>query len=183
MLDGSFRRSLAAMTTLLAVSVLMGACATAKAGPPASDKEPGGMVITREQIEGMHVRTALEVVERSARHLEITRTKDGEPVRIFHRGVDSFLLSARIQVVVDGAVVSDGVHALDNIPSASIEFIQILSGREAVIKYGALGGNGVILVKTTAGWEWTPRPAISLSPRLPSARNQKNGAHRVVGTE
>jgi outer membrane cobalamin receptor len=56
-----------------------------------------------------------------------------------------------VQVVIDGALVNDGVQALENIPANSVEFIQILSGRESVLRYGSTGGNGVIIVKTTAG--------------------------------
>jgi hypothetical protein len=109
------------------------------------------MVIFRDRIEDMRVRTALEVVERSATHLLIQRPRQGDPVRITHRGRDSLLLSGEVQIVIDGTLIGDGVRALENVPAASVEWIQILSGREAVVRYGSGGGNGVIVVKTTAG--------------------------------
>jgi outer membrane cobalamin receptor len=135
---------------LLAVPLLNG-CAGAKAGPRPDGLEPGGTVIRQDDIEGMRVRTALEVVERGARHLLIQRTREGTPVRIYHRGVDSIYLDSEVQVVVDGVLMNYGVQALKNIPSASIDFIQILSAREGTLKYGANAGAGIIVVKTNAG--------------------------------
>ncbi len=125
-------------------------CATAKAGPRPDGLEPGGTVIFRDRIEEMRVRTALEVVERGTTHLLIQRQREGSPVRITHRGRDSIALQGDVRVVIDGALVSDGPEALENIPAKSVEFIQILSGREAVLRFGSTGGNGVIIVKTTA---------------------------------
>ena len=137
--------------TLLISSLGLGGCATAKAGPPSDGLEPGGTVIFQDRIEEMRVRNALEVVERSATHLLIQREKQGAPVRITHRGRDSITLAGDVQVVIDGALVAEGVRALENIPAETIKFIQILSGREAVLRYGSTGGNGVIVVKTSAG--------------------------------
>ena len=133
-------------------SPLLQGCATAKAGPRPDGLEPGGIVIYQDRIQEMNARNALEVVERSATHLLIQRERHGSPVKITHRGRDSLLLRGNVQIVVDGALVNDGVRMLENIPPNTIEFIQILSGREAVLRYGSTGGNGVIVVKTTAGW-------------------------------
>lgn len=143
----------AAFLTLLALplAVALGGCASVKAGPRPDGMEPGGTVIPRDRIEKMRVRTALEVLERGASHLVIQRTREGSPVRIYHRGIDSFLLGSEIAVVIDGALVNRGVNALDNIPSASVEYIQILSAREGATKYGAAAGNGVIIVRTNSG--------------------------------
>jgi len=130
---------------------MLSGCATARAGPPPDGLEPGGIVIFQDRIEEMRVRTALEVIERSATHLLIQREREGSPVRITHRGRDSILLAGDVLIVIDGALVNHGVEALDAIPASSVEFIQILSGREAVLRYGTTGGNGVIVVKTSAG--------------------------------
>ena len=130
---------------------LLGGCATAKAGPPSDGLEPGGTVIFKDRIQEMRARNALEVVERGATHLLIQRERQGAPVRINHRGRDSITLAGDVQVVIDGSPVNYGVRALENIPAETIEFIQILSGREAVLRYGSAGGNGVIVVKTSAG--------------------------------
>lgn len=126
-------------------------CTHMKPGPRPDGIEPGGTLITREQIDEMHVVTALEAVERGAKHLVIQRTRQGSPVRIYQRGVGSFLIAADVQVVVDGALVNEGVNALSNIRAEHVESIQILSAREATVKFGANGGNGVIIVRTTAG--------------------------------
>lgn len=136
---------------LALASTLALACAHPAAAPRPDGVEPGGTLITREQIEAMDARTALEIVERGARHLVIQRTRQGSPVRIYQRGVGSFLLAPDIQVVVDGTLVNEGVNALSNILADHVEFIQVLTAREAVLKYGANGGNGVIVVKTGAG--------------------------------
>jgi len=144
-------RSPVVLVLFLLSSLVLAGCASARAGPRPDGLEPGGTVITRDQIKEMRVRTALEVIERGARHLLIQRTREGTPVRIYHRGIDSIYLDAEVQVVVDGLLVNYGVQALKDIPSTSVEFIQILSAREATTKYGASAGNGVIIVKTSAG--------------------------------
>ena len=150
------------LTSVLVSGALLTGCAGARAGPRPDGLQPGGTVLTRNQIEDMHVRTALEAVERGARHLTIQRTREGTPVRIYSRGVDSFVIDADVQVVIDGSLVNHGVDALNNLLVQHIEFIQILSGREAVLKYGTSGGNGAIIVKTTAGLEG---PASSIVPQ------------------
>lgn len=137
--------------TLLTSSFGLWGCATAKAGPGPDGLEPGGTVIFQDRIKEMNCRNALEVVERSGAHLLIQREKQGAPVKITHRGRDSLLLKGNVQVVIDGALVNRGVRALEDIPASTIDFIQILSGREAVLRYGSGGGNGVIVVKTSAG--------------------------------
>lgn len=146
------RRAVGGMPVVFSLSLSLGlaGCASAKAGPPSDGLEPGGTVIFQDRIAEMRVRTALEVVERGATHLLIQRERHGAPPRITHRGRDSLALRGDVQVVVDGALVSRGVRALEDIPASSVEFIQILSGREAVLRYGSTGGNGVIVVKTAA---------------------------------
>ena len=141
----------AVLTALVLSSFVLEGCAAAKAGPRPDGLEPGGVVIFQDRIQEMRVRNALEAVERGATHLLIQRQRHGAPVKITHRGRDSLLLRGEVQVVVDGALVNEGVRFLENIPADVIEFIQILSGREAVLRYGSTGGNGVIVVKTTAG--------------------------------
>jgi len=144
--------SLRRAAPVAALAFVLAGCAHAKAGPRPDELEPGGTVITREQIDGMQgARTALEVVERSAKHLIIQRTRQGTPVRIYQRGIGSIYIAPDIQVVVDGTLVNEGVNALSNILVQHVETIQILNSREATTKYGANGGNGVIIVRTTAG--------------------------------
>lgn len=139
------------LALLLLAAFEVEGCASAKAGPRPDGVEPGGTIITRDQIQEMGVRNALEVIERGAKHLLIQRTREGSPPRIYHRGVDSIYLDAEVQVIVDGIPMNFGVQALSDIPSSSLDFIQILSAREGTTKYGAMAGAGVIIVKTTAG--------------------------------
>lgn len=128
-------------------AVLLHACA---AGPRPDSLEPGGLVLDREDIADSRARTALEVIERAARHLNIQRTREGTPVRITHRGVDSLILDPQVLVVIDGNPVRDVANHLRDIPAASIDFVQILSGREAAPRFGSVAGNGAILVLTSA---------------------------------
>jgi len=152
-------RKAAFLAIWLTTSLPSMACHTAEPATRPSGLEPGGTVITRSQIEDMKVRTALEVIERGARHLVIQRTREGSPLRIYHRGVNSFSLNTEVQVVVDGLLVNDGVEALRNIPTSSIENVQILSAREGTTRFGATAGGGLILVNTTA--KGTPSPLKS----------------------
>jgi hypothetical protein len=81
----------------------------------------------------------------------IQRTREGSPVRIYQRGVSSLYVAPDIQVVIDGALVNEGVDALSNLLAEHVESIQILNAREATVRFGANGGNGAIIVRTTAG--------------------------------
>jgi hypothetical protein len=143
---------------LFVVCILgLAGCGTRSASPgdaaPAArqdGQEPGGIVLTQKDISAMGVRDAYHAVERAATHLNIQRTREGSPVKITQRGVSSFLLSADILVVVDGARVQTVVDHLKNIPAESILYIQILTAREGSARYGSDAGNGVIMVRTSA---------------------------------
>jgi outer membrane cobalamin receptor len=111
--------------------------------------EPGGTVITRAEIETYDVRNAFEVILRARTHLNIQHVGEGSEPRVTHRGVDSIVLSPQVLFVVDGTRVSSVDH-LRNIPVESLAHIQILSAREATPRFGTSGGNGAILVWTTA---------------------------------
>lgn len=113
-------------------------------------QEPGGIVLTQDDIRAMGVRDAFHAVEKAASHLRIQRTRQGSPEKITQRGVTSFLLSSEILVVVDGTRVQTVVQHLQNIPAESILFIQILTAQEASARYGSEAGNGVISVRTAA---------------------------------
>ncbi|MGH7476388.1 MAG: TonB-dependent receptor [Longimicrobiales bacterium] len=135
---------------LIMVGVAALVSCSSRSGPPDDGLEPGGLVITREEIDASGARDAFEVVERTITHLQIQRTRGGVPPRVTHRGIDTFNLSPQILVVVDGSRVRSVVGDLRAIPAESIEFIQILSDREATLRFGSDGGNGVIVVRTTA---------------------------------
>ena len=137
----------------LAMLILTAGCASVR--PVPSDRpdglEPGGLVLTSQDVHDLGARDAMEAIERAPTYLNIQRVRNGDPVRITQRGVGSFVLSPEILVVVDGARVSSPVNQLESIPAASIRFIQILNAREATAKWGSEAGNGVILVQTSAG--------------------------------
>lgn len=116
----------------------------------ADGQEPGGLVLTQDDISRMGVRDALHAVERAATHLRIQRTREGTPVKITQRGATSFLLSSEILVVVDGTRVQTVVQHLKSIPAESILYIQILTAQEASARFGSEAGNGVIMVRTAA---------------------------------
>jgi outer membrane cobalamin receptor len=142
---------------IAAVLVLAGlATGCAAASAPAArhaadpDLEPGGKVVTAEDIRRSGARDAMEAIERAGSHLVIARTRQGTPESIYHRGVDSFVVSREVLLVVDGTRVKYPVDALRGIPARSIRYIQILSGREAVMRWGSESTNGVIMVRTSA---------------------------------
>ena len=128
---------------------VLSACASGPT-PERPRPESGGTLITRADIEALDAHTALEALEKANTPLVIQRTRAGTPARIYRRGVGSLLLNAEVQVAVDGVLVQDGIRVLEGIPVGSVESIQLLTGREAAVRWGAAAGNGVILVRTMA---------------------------------
>lgn len=126
------------------------ACLGARSDPPAPQPRSGGTLITRDEIRAMNAHTAMEALEKANTPLVIQHTRAGSPARIYWRGVGSILLNGEVQVAVDGALVQDGIRALQTIPAESVQYIQLLTGREAAVQWGSAAGNGVILVRTTA---------------------------------
>ena len=148
-----------APVVVLSLVVLAGCSARSSAEPDGrrsspqareEGQEPGGIVLTQDDIQAMGVRDAFHAVEKAASHLRIQRTRQGSPEKITQRGVTSFLLSSEILVVVDGTRVQTVVQHLQNIPAESILFIQILTAQEASARYGSEAVNGVISVRTAA---------------------------------
>jgi outer membrane receptor for ferrienterochelin and colicin len=113
------------------------------------DTPVSGRVVTQSEIRATGARNAMEALERGGTHLQIQRTSSSR-LRITHRGVDSFVIQPDVLVVVDGARVAHPVSALQGIPTESIRYIQVLSGREAALFYGGEAGNGVVVVQTSA---------------------------------
>ena len=132
--------------SFLAVGLVV-ACATAAVEDQTEPKEREGQIITREQIARSGARDGWEALRWGATHLNFQYTREGSPVRVTHRGVDSFFIGPQILLIVDGAQMQ-GLSALESIPASSIEYIQILAARVGVVKYGTNAGNGVVVVKT-----------------------------------
>ncbi len=134
--------------SFLAVTLtLVAACATAPVGDPTAPKEREGQIITREDIERSGARDGWEALRWGATHLNFQHTREGSPVRVTHRGVDSFFIDPQVLLIVDGAQMQ-GLSFLENIPANNIEYIQILAARVGVVKYGTGAGTGVVVVKT-----------------------------------
>lgn len=147
-------RTFSRLGLALLIAALGAACASSRPAQPSADTmaglEPGGVILTAVDIYQLGARDAMEAVERAQTKLQIQRVRNGDPVRITQRGVSSFYLNPEILVIVDGSRVSTSVRHLQSIPAESIRFIQILTAREAAMKWGSEAGNGVILVSTSA---------------------------------
>jgi len=143
-------RRFRALDLCLLLPAFLAGCSKNAGPPPPVTPDSGGTVISRDEILAMGVNSAMDVLERARTPLMIQRTRSGSPVRIYRRGVSSLLLNPEVAVAVDGSLVQDPIRALESIPASSVLFIQILSSREAALKYGAAAGNGVIEVRTGA---------------------------------
>lgn len=126
---------------------LLSSCVTKRVEDPATPNERDGAIITREQIERSGALNAWDALRWGASHLSFQQTRDGTPVRVTHRGVSSFLIDPQVLLVVDGTHMQS-LSVLESIPAENIDYIQILSARVGVLKYGTGAGNGVIVVKT-----------------------------------
>ncbi|MBE6288081.1 MAG: TonB-dependent receptor [Mediterranea massiliensis] len=95
---------------------------------------------------------AVEALQGKAAGVYITSNeRPGEVGSITIRGVNSIKASNSPLVVIDG-VVSRSV-GLDMLNPQDIESIEVLKDASATAIYGAMGGNGVILVTTKRGKE------------------------------
>ena len=148
------------LRALLVVLLILGGCSPRPAGyDPDDSLVPGGVMITRQQIERSRANTALEALERAHTHLVIQRTGQGGGGQITHRGRDSIAQDGDVLVVVDGTPTMEAARVLHNIDAQHIAFMKVLSAREGTPRYGMLAGNGVVYVRT-------------LSYELPEARNR-----------
>jgi hypothetical protein len=73
--------------------------------------------------------------------------REGSPARVTHRGVDSFVLSAEVLLVLDGVQMAS-LESLRDVRAVNVDYIQVLAGRVGVVKYGTAAGNGVVVVRT-----------------------------------
>ncbi len=137
---------------LVAAFALTAAC-TVHSAPESAEPDgmlPGGKVITREDIARTGASNAWEAIERSPTHLLIAHGRAGRPSKVSYRGVDSLVSDREIMLVVDGNTVRNVEDELQAIRAENILYIQILTGREATLRWGSESGNGVIVVTTTA---------------------------------
>lgn len=106
-------------------------------------------IITREEIAKSKARNGWEAVRRNARHLVLVERRGpvDSDVGVQHRGPDSLFNSDDFVLVVDGVLTTE-MRRLREIPAGTIELIEILSAREAVLRYGTDAGGGAIVVTT-----------------------------------
>jgi outer membrane cobalamin receptor len=135
----------AALALLAATSVT--ACATGRVADHAVPSERDGPIITREEIERSGARDGWEALRLSATHLNFQYTREGSDARVTHRGVQSFLIDPQVLLIVDGTHMQS-LSVLETIPARDIDYIQILSARVGVVRYGTSAGNGAVVVKT-----------------------------------
>ena len=135
------------LASLLAISMSVGACATAPGADGATPNPREGQILTRDQIARSGARDAWEAIQRGGTKLNIQYTREGSPARVTHRGVDSFEINAQVLLVVDGAHMGS-LARLREIRAENVDYIQVLPARVGVVKYGTAGGNGVVVVRT-----------------------------------
>lgn len=136
-----------AFAVLAGAALLLSACAPARVENAAVPSDHDGPIITREEIGQSGARDGWEALRLGATHLNFQYARQGSAVRVTHRGVGSFLIDPQVLLVVDGTHMQS-LSVLETIPAENIDYIQILSARVGVLKYGTGAGNGVIVVKT-----------------------------------
>lgn len=138
-------RRLAPLALLLAVAAT--GCATLPGADGTAPNPREGQILTREQIARSGARDAWEALRRGGTRLNIQYTRQGDPARVTHRGIDSFELGAQVLLVLDGTHMNS-LASLREIRAESVDYIQVLPARVGVVKYGTAGGNGVVVVRT-----------------------------------
>ena len=114
-------------------ALLLIACAS---GPSSGAPSRNRNLITAEEIEGLPVTTARDLVERL------------RPTWLRPRGPASMGSSRpEFPVVYIDQVHSGGLEALDRVSSLVIEEVRFISARDATTRFGMNHGGGAILVK------------------------------------
>jgi len=126
----------------IAVSLcLAAACATASSGA----SRPGfdAALITRAQIEELHVSTAYDAVKTLRSNW------------LSARGPESFRYPIEVQVYLDGVHYGD-ISTLQSIASPPIQYIRYYTGQEATVKWGIDHGRGAIVISTQVARQGKP---------------------------
>ncbi len=125
----------ASAATLLAVTVLMGACAPA---PHASELGGGANMITEDEIDASHAFNAYEAVFKLRHEFLTSRGK---------LSLDPTIPPALPNVYVDKQFYGD-VTSLKDIPAGVVESISFIRAADSQYKYGRGNMGGVIDVIT-----------------------------------
>ncbi len=147
----SYRRRSPHLVLSLAVVGSLAACGTTGAHAPRRGA-PEGKLITAEQIHESGARDAWEALQRAGTHLTLKEGRNGDPVRMTHRGRSSIVLDDSPLVVVDGVPAGD-IQYLRLVPAHHISGIRVLGGVAGTKYHGARAGGGVILIHTRTGPE------------------------------
>jgi len=126
---------------------LLADCAVARVESSEATLEREGEVITRDEIQRSGAQDGWEALRLGATHLNFQYARQGNAVRVTHRGVSSFVIDPQVLLILDGTHMQS-LTVLETIPAENIDYIQILSARVGVLKYGTGAGNGVVVVKT-----------------------------------
>ena len=126
---------------------LAASCVMSRASEVGIPSELYGPVITREQIERSGALNAWDALRLGLTHLTFQSTREGSETRVTHRGVQSFFINPQVLLILDGTHMQS-LAILETVPANNIDYIQVLSARVAVVKYGTGGGNGAVVVKT-----------------------------------
>ena len=144
-----FRRSVVLVAAAVSWTV---SCSHATANQARPRSNPGGLVITAQQIERSGSKNAWEVLKHNAPMLTLEEDRNGNPVRIHWHGRSSIYLEDAPVVVLDGVRSADW-KVLAQIPAGQIEKINIMSGIEGTTYYGTNAASGVIEIDTKRGPE------------------------------
>ena len=102
--------------------------------------------ITREDIKRTGATDAWDALKGVGNFMSMKEGR-GQDMRTSQRGRSSILLSDEMMLVVDNVVLNN-LSDLHSIPAQSIDWMQILSGKDGTVIYGTPGANGVIVIKT-----------------------------------
>lgn len=143
------RASAYAVVALLGI-VGQGGCARVH-GPRSDEphRHDRGL-ISREDIRRMGATNGWEALKSAGTFLSLGEggSRRGGDVRATSRGRTSFLLSPQLLLVVDNTLMMDLAY-LKDIRAENIAWMRVVGSVESTMLYGAYGGNGAVVVRTT----------------------------------
>ena len=140
------RRRTLMLVAAAALAAALGQGCAMKASRVTDAPADESRLITRAEIERSGAADGLEALRRAGSYLSVGERRSGD-IRASSRGRSSFLISPQIMLVVDEVVMND-LSSLRDIRADRIEWIRIMSGREATPLYGTPAANGVLVVRT-----------------------------------
>jgi|GEM_PF-3102484 len=105
-----------------------------------------GRVITADQIAGMGVTNAWQILERAHAHLGLVEGGHGPATGVTRRGRRSLTAASEPLVIVNGMRIA-GTRILGDIRAHDIASIRVIGGIEATTRFGTGAGGGAILIE------------------------------------